>query len=140
VWTLHQGLTFTGDQVHAHHYPAPIELQDELQAVTGSQFRLTGRHGDMIKVGGKRASMADLTHKLLAVPGVVDGVVFLPEGAERPAALAVAPQVGEKQILAELARDVDALFLPRPLRCVPRLPRDAMGKLALESMERLLRA
>jgi acyl-coenzyme A synthetase/AMP-(fatty) acid ligase len=140
VWTLHQGLSFAGDRVNAPHYPEPIELQDELQPVTGSQFRLTGRSGDMIKVGGKRASMAELTHKLLAVPGVVDGIVFLPEGAERPAALAVAPKIPEKDILASLANEVDAVFLPRPLRCVPRLPRDAMGKLALESLETLLRA
>ncbi len=140
VWTLHQGLGFAGNTITAPHYPKPIELQDELQAVTGSQFRLTGRSGDMIKVGGKRASVADLTYKLLAIPGVVDGIVFLPEGAERPAALVVAPDMSDKVILAQFAREVDPLFLPRPLRMVPRLPRDALGKLSMESLVEMLRA
>jgi acyl-coenzyme A synthetase/AMP-(fatty) acid ligase len=140
IWTLHQGLSFTGDVVHAPHYPEPIEVQDELQAVTGSTFRLTGRRGDLIKVAGKRTSMAELTHKLLAIEGVVDGIVFMPEGAERPAAVAVAPLLTDKQILAQLAGVVDAVFLPRPIRCVPRLPRDPNGKIAHAQLLELLRA
>ena len=140
VWNLHQGLTLYGEHVIAPHYPDPIALQDELVPVTGSSFRLTGRRGDLIKVGGKRASVAELTQKLLAIPGVLDGVVFMPEGAERPVALAVAPELGERQILAALANDLDPLFLPRPLRCVPKLPRDAMGKLAQDRLMELLRA
>jgi acyl-coenzyme A synthetase/AMP-(fatty) acid ligase len=140
IWTLHQGLTLFGEHVVAPHYPEPIPLQDELVPVTGSTFRLTGRRGDLIKVGGKRGSVAELTQKLLAIPGVADAVVFMPEGAERPAALAVAPELNERQILSQLANDVDAVLLPRPLRCVPKLPRDAMGKLSQAHLMELLRA
>jgi hypothetical protein len=41
---------------------------------------------------GKRASLAGLTRQLLAIPGVRDGIVFLPDAtASRVAALVAAP-------------------------------------------------
>jgi acyl-coenzyme A synthetase/AMP-(fatty) acid ligase len=140
VWSMHQGLVLFGEHIIAPHYPEPIELQDQLEAVTGASFRLIGRRGDLIKVGGKRASLAELTQKLMAIPGVADAVVFMPEGAERPAALVVALELNERHILSQLANDVEALFLPRPLRCVPKLPRDANGKVAQEMLMEMLRA
>ena len=42
----------------------------------GRNFRLRGRHADMLEIAGKRASLGDLTRRLLAIPGVRDGVVL----------------------------------------------------------------
>jgi acyl-coenzyme A synthetase/AMP-(fatty) acid ligase len=94
---------------------------------------------DMVEVAGKRASLADLTRRLLAVPGVEDAVVFQPDDAvgtvvHRLAALAVAPGLTEAQLLGSLAAVVDPVFLPRPLRLVPSLPRNAVGKLPREAL------
>ena len=66
---------------------------------------LRGRNADMLEIAGKRASLGDLTRKLLAVPGVEDGVVFQLDdadamGVRRIAALAVAPGLDEATILA----------------------------------------
>ena len=121
-----------------------VALQDRLE-VDGDGFRLLGRTDDMLKVGGKRASIADLTSKLAAIPGVVDAVVFQPapgvgssEVLQRPAALVVAPGLSENEILAALGRMIDPVFLPRPLRKVAALPRDSVGKLPRLALQALL--
>jgi acyl-coenzyme A synthetase/AMP-(fatty) acid ligase len=88
----------------------------------------------MVEVAGKRASLADLTRRLLSVPGVSDAVVFQPDAraggqVQRLAALAVADGLTEAQVLAGLKGEMDPVFLPRPLVLVPRLPRNEVGKL-----------
>lgn len=136
-WQLFAGMRLTRhegvDCVHADHLPAPAALPDDVEDLGGGRFRLVGRSTDLVKVAGKRASLADLTARLLRVPGVVDGVVFMPDpppgGEARPAALVVAPHLSEATILEALGSAVDAVFLPRPLVRVARLPRNAVGKL-----------
>ena len=71
-------------------------LQDMVELRGDDRFVVRGRNTDMIEVAGKRASLADLTRRLLAIEGVRDAVVFQPEpdavGAiRRVAALVVAP-------------------------------------------------
>lgn len=132
--------------VSGEHLGEPVPLHDQLQLQDGNdgRFLLTGRSGDVVKVGGKRASLADLTYKLLSIPGVVDGVVFQPDDADeaptlqRPAALVVAPELSENEILAAFSRLIDPVFLPRPLRRVDDLPRNATGKLPRGTLKKLL--
>ncbi len=126
--------------VHAAHLAEPVLLQDQLELESGEYFRMVGRNTDLLKVAGKRASLADLTHKLLAIPGVIDAVIFnAAEGeAARPAALVVAPSLHESAILQALAQQVDAAFLPRPLRKVASLPRNELGKLPRQRLLELL--
>ncbi len=129
--------------VHGIHLAQAVPLQDVLE-VDGDKFRLIGRAADMIKVAGRRASLADLTQKLLSITGVVDGVVFQPEAQDetallqRPAALVVAPRLSEKEILHALGQLIDPVFLPRPLRKVEALPRNPLGKLPQQSLQTLL--
>ncbi|HUP90701.1 MAG TPA: AMP-binding protein [Solimonas sp.] len=129
-----------GASIAAPHLPEAVPLHDLLEATGPARFRMLGRTADLLKVAGKRASLADLTGKLLAVPGVEDAVIFnAGEGeAARPAALVVAPDLSEAAILEALGRQVDAVFLPRPLRKVARLPRNALGKLPREALLELL--
>jgi len=60
-------------------------------------------------------------------------VVFCLDGeggaVNRLAALVVAPGLREADVLAALRASIDPVFLPRPLRCVDKLPRNATGKL-----------
>ncbi|MEQ1440501.1 AMP-binding protein [Fontimonas sp. SYSU GA230001] len=122
-----EGLT----TVQADHLPEAVPLQDVLEPIDAETFRLLGRSGDLLKVAGKRASLADLTQKLQAIPGVIDAVIFAATDGEaaRPAALVVAPDLSESAILQALAQQIDPVFLPRPLRKVERLPRNELGKL-----------
>jgi len=100
----------------------------------GHRFTVRGRNSDVIEVAGKRASLADLTRRVLAIEGVTDAVVFQPDTEavatiRRVAALVVAPGLSAKAVLAKLAPSVDPAFLPRPLLVVDRLPRNDVGKL-----------
>ncbi|HUR39907.1 MAG TPA: AMP-binding protein [Verrucomicrobiae bacterium] len=133
----HEGMT----HVAGPHLDQPVATPDVIEAHDDGSITLLGRAADMIKVAGKRASLVQLTGRLLAVPGVEDGVVFLPAEAgdhARIAALVVAPGMTEQQVLRALADLVDPVFLPRPLRCVEQLPRNALGKLPRAELLALL--
>ena len=147
AWTLLPGVRLSpqpdGTAVHAPHLPHPIALADLVEVLDDGRFLLRGRSADLLEIAGKRASLGDLTRKLLAVPGVVDGVVFQAEqpddaGVRRVAALVVAPGLDEAHILRALRGAIDPVFLPRPLRCVAALPRNETGKLPRHALTALL--
>ena len=142
-WTLCEGLAFEVEngatRVRGGHLDAPFTLTDRVELEGGRSFRLLGRIGDMIKVAGKRSSLEDLNARLRAVPGVADGVFYMPDGAARPLAFAVAPAASKASILEALRRDLDPVFLPRPLYLVDALPRAANGKITRDGLEALLR-
>ena len=148
LWQLYEGVSLhpqpDGTQVHAPQLAAPVVLADLVTLHdAGRAFRLCGRHADMLEIAGKRASLGDLTRRLLAIPGVRDGAVLqLDEpdarGVRRIAALAVAPGLSEAQILEALRGAIDPLFLPRPLRLVDALPRNETGKLPRAALLALL--
>jgi acyl-coenzyme A synthetase/AMP-(fatty) acid ligase len=139
AWSLYDGIVLhpqpDGTQVEAPQLDQPMMLADIVALEDqGRRFRLRGRHADMLEIAGKRASLGDLTRRLLAIPGVRDGVVFqLDEadaiGVRRIAALVVAPGLDEHAIVDVLRRAIDPVFLPRPLRLVDALPRNETGKL-----------
>lgn len=124
-----------GTRIEAPQLDVPATLADIVTLHDGGRrFRLCGRHADLLEIAGKRASLGDLSRRLLAIPGVQDGVVFqLDEadaiGVRRIAALAVAPALDEAAILDALRQSVDPVFLPRRLRLVDSLPRNESGKL-----------
>lgn len=122
------------------HIDAPVVLGDVLDLQPDGRFRWLGRSSDMVKIGGKRASLSALNIALTEIPGVADGAFsFAPEAggsgdeshpARRLAAFFVSETLDPTQVLAALRARIDSAFLPRPLHRVARLPRDANGKLA----------
>jgi len=138
-WQLYDGVQLhpqpDGTVVEAPQLDAPVALADIVTLYAAERrFALCGRHADMLDIAGKRASLNDLTRRLLAIPGVVDGVVFQLDtadaiGVRRIAAAVVAPTLDEQAVLSALRREVDPVFLPRPLRFVAALPRNETGKL-----------
>jgi acyl-coenzyme A synthetase/AMP-(fatty) acid ligase len=132
-----------GTLVEAPHLPAPVALADLIEPRPDDRFVLSGRQSDLLEIAGKRASLGDLTRRLLAVPGVLDGVVVQLDpceitGVRRIAAVAVAPELDEAAILDALRQAVDPVFLPRKLRLVDALPRNDTGKLPRDALLRLL--
>src|SRR5204863_8408055 len=83
-WEVYEGLRVTneGEQtfVVGGHVERPTPLQDVIEVLgNGARFLLHGRLADMVNIAGKRNSLGYLNHQLVTIPGVVDGVFFLPE-------------------------------------------------------------
>ncbi|HZV97488.1 MAG TPA: AMP-binding protein [Methylophilaceae bacterium] len=126
------------------HIEHPVKLNDKIDLIDESYFTLHGRTHDLINIGGKRTSLAHLNHHLQAIPGIVDGVFFMPDDSAthdikptRLCAFVVAPDLEVSAILAELRQRIDPVFLPRPLIHVDALPRNSTGKLPQEDLARL---
>ena len=127
-------------RVAAGHVGDPVTLQDRLDVKSPTHFRLGARVHDLVKIGGKRASLATLNAELRRIPGVVDGVFWLPENdreTSRLLAVVVAPGISRSTILAALRDRIDSAFLPRPLVVLDALPRDSLGKLPRARMAEL---
>ena len=144
AWAPAAGLTYAigadgRASVSGGHLRGSLLLPDRVRRVGKEDaFELVGRDADLVKIAGKRGSLAELTRKLLALAGVEDGSVFLPvDDAARVAALVVAPGRKLDDLRSELAQRVDAAFLPRPFLLVDSLPRTAAGKLPLAALRSL---
>jgi acyl-coenzyme A synthetase/AMP-(fatty) acid ligase len=111
----------------------PLQLSDRVAVDTDGRFRLVGRAADMVKIGGKRGSLNEITLRIKAIPGVDDAIVFLPprkeHKRERLAALVVAPGLSAKEIRQQVGHAIDPVFLPRQIYLVAKLPYTATGKL-----------
>ncbi|WP_179401268.1 AMP-binding protein [Burkholderia guangdongensis] len=139
--------------VSGGHVEEPVPMGDALELLDDTHFLLHGRKADLINIAGKRTSLAYLNHQLNAIPGVVDGVFFMPdddtrgehgghdkhdkheahdrhgEPVARLVALVVAPGVAVADLQRALRERIDAAFMPRPLLFVDALPRNDTGKL-----------
>lgn len=105
-------------------------LHDDLRALGDDRFLLVGRNRDIVKVGGKRASLVELNAVLCNLDGVREAVFVQPQEGGRLVALVVAESgLGKRQIEEFLACHFDPVFLPRPVWLVDRLPRNENGKL-----------
>ena len=146
TWWLYPGVTLTDEDrpVVAARGAPPRPLSDIVELVEdGDGFRLLGRCGDMVKLGGRRASLAGLSRALTELDGVSDGVFLAPDDIEtRPTArlmaLVVSKNLSNDQVLGGLRQRIDPVFLPRPLVRVPALPRNGLGKLPRQALLALL--
>ena len=144
-WQMYEGMRIEEyeeqAQISGGHLPKGIALSDEIDIIDAQAFRFLGRQSDMVKVAGKRISLAELSQRLLAIEGVEDAVFIPPRHAGqigRLMALVVAPGMATQQIRQLLAKVVDPVFLPRPLIKVQSLPRNAANKLPQQALEALL--
>jgi acyl-coenzyme A synthetase/AMP-(fatty) acid ligase len=129
------------------HVEVPVPMGDALELIDDKHFLLHGRRADLINIAGKRTSLAYLNHQLNAVPGVVDGVFYMPDDSrdshdshavQRLMALVVAPGLSAPDVQRALRERIDAAFMPRPLMFVDTLPRNATGKLPRDVLTQLI--
>jgi len=155
MWQLLPGikLTVEGEITYASggHIAAQIAMNDIIESLNDLHFLLHGRLSDLVNIAGKRHSLASLNHLLNSIPGVVDGVFYMPDEiiasqkfhtpgftrVTRLAACVVAPGVTSVEILTALREHIDAVFLPRPLLFVDALPRNDTGKLPRAALQAL---
>ncbi|MGH1439461.1 MAG: AMP-binding protein [Cellvibrionaceae bacterium] len=146
-WQLFTGISLSendgGATLAATEYlPEPVVLQDRIQVLPSGGFKLAGRDSDMVDMAGKRGSLLELNKMLLSFPGIIDGVIFIPEpqkklgrAAKRLAAMVVLPDnVGTLELKSYLSKHVDDAFIPRPIIAVSALPREENGKLTAKRL------
>jgi acyl-coenzyme A synthetase/AMP-(fatty) acid ligase len=144
IWTPYPELAFSvrdgATFVRAAHLAGEVAVGDRVEIAADGRFELLGRDADMIKIGGRRGSLSDIAARIASLPGVTDQAVFMPGDGEtaRPAALIVAPGRDAADLRRELGALLDAVFVPRPLKVVPALPRNELGKLPRERLLELL--
>ena len=146
TWQLLEGMDIeTCESRHVlrgPHLPEPVLFPDDILPIGTQEFVLGSRNADLIKIGGNRISLMELNNHLLRIDDVEDGVFLMPEPnrtdyVTRLMAFAVTKEKTATEILAELRKTIDPVFLPRPLYVVPHLPRNATGKLPREALLRL---
>lgn len=130
--------------VQGGHVAVPTDLADILRLADASRFELLGRANDLIHVAGRRSSLGHLNYHLNSIDGVEDGAFWLPDdvpdGVVRPVAFVVAPKLGSTQIVRALRERLEPVFVPRRVVHVPRLPREATGKLTTQALRELARS
>ena len=145
-WQMLDGVTLAGEEplwsVQADYLPRPVRFPDRIAVSGQGRFRVLGRTEDQINIAGHRASLGDLTRKLLEVDGVQDGAFYVADTGQTPlarlSAVVVAPGKTQEDIRRALRLSIDPVFLPRPLLLVSRLPRNETGKLPREALRRLV--
>jgi acyl-coenzyme A synthetase/AMP-(fatty) acid ligase len=147
IWRLWPDvrLKISNEQVFAHggHVEQLTAMCDVIELISQEEFLLHGRTADLVNVAGKRSSFGYLNAQLNAIPGVIDGVFFLRDGATgstgvaRLGAIVVAPTLSVAALTERLRQRIDPVFLPRPLILVERLPRNATGKLPHHALQTL---
>lgn len=138
-------LIVESDSVYAcgGHVETKTIMNDVIETITKEHFLLHGRIADMVNIAGKRHSLASLNHILNSIPGVIDGVFYMPDETDndrittRLAACVVAPELDAAHLLAILREHIAPAFLPRPLLFVDTLPRNKTGKLSRSSLQTL---
>ena len=150
--TLHENLwrTYVGSQLVqdengqtlllAPHLQQPAILPDSFKIEVDGRFSLLGRHDDMVKIGGKRASLAELNRRLKDIDGVKDGFCFVQSqglGKGRLAAVVVS-QLDKQTIRQGLQPYLDEVFLPRKIHFVSAIPRNQAGKLIRAELDKLI--
>ncbi len=123
--------------INADHLPREIALPDRVALCAGG-FQLLGASPDLVKVAGKRASLAALNRQLANIPGVQAGT-FLPakdpnDTVSRPMAFVVAPGLKRTDVLRGLQARIDPLFVPRKIVLLSELPLDAQGDPCRETL------
>jgi acyl-coenzyme A synthetase/AMP-(fatty) acid ligase len=144
-WQALPGVSLRGDRNGAWasggHVESEVLLADIIELRGREKFLLHGRTADLVNIAGKRTSLAHLNYHLNSIEGVLDGVFVLPEeegdAVTRLTAFAVAPGHTVESLLSALRRRIDPAFLPRPLRIVESLPRNALGKLPRQSLRQI---
>jgi acyl-coenzyme A synthetase/AMP-(fatty) acid ligase len=149
-WTVFDGIRL--QMIDGQHYASGAQIEgvvpinDVLQLQSEQIFSLQGRTVDMVNIAGKSTTLSYLNHQLLSIPGVVDGTFLLPDqntegigNTTRLAAVIVAPGMNALALQAELRQRIAPAFLPRPLKFVDKLPRNATGKLPREALLSLLK-
>lgn len=142
IWTTYPQVRIREEQADTiveGPFAVPHALSDVVEMQDARHFRLLGRRADLVKLAGRRASLAELNRILIGIDGVLDGQFVAPDDLDRrPTArllvFVVAPERSADEIMADLRGQIDPPFLPRRVIRVAELPRNEVGKLTEQAL------
>ena len=141
LWQLYQGIKLYGNNkrfsIKGGHLKDFIPLDDYYSLKGNDYFSLLGRHSDVIKIAGKRASLEQLNQLITRINGVDEGLFFLTNN-ERLGLLVVS-HLTKNQLLSQLKAMIDEVFLPRPIYFVKQLPRNELGKISHHALQQCIK-
>jgi acyl-CoA synthetase (AMP-forming)/AMP-acid ligase II len=115
---------------------------DTARLDSGGRLTLTGRAGSLVNVAGRKVNPREVESALMAIPGVGDAaVVGVPDAARGEslvACLVAGPGVTRKQLMDRLRLDLADYKLPRKIVFVETIPRNDRGKVARETILRMV--
>ena len=122
------------------HAPWTTSDRVALDPASPGHMRLLGRTDGVVKVGARRIDLEEIRAWLESREGVVEARVWAVEsdglrGVELRAV--VVGTLEGRALRAEMLEDFDAVTVPRTLRVVSELPRNAMGKVSREALDEL---
>jgi acyl-coenzyme A synthetase/AMP-(fatty) acid ligase len=129
-----------GTVVQGSHFTSPLRLADHVEQGEHGTFSLLGRRGDIIKIAGRRASLASLNLCLQELPGLADGVLHLPSTGPDTQRLVLIHSGPPLDIVAArrwLRDRMDPVFVPRVFIKVDQLPRTGPGKLSRAALDEI---
>ncbi len=145
LWRPYKNIRLRQDEagqtiLESPHLKAPALLQDSFIIEVNGQFALQGRDLDLIKIGGKRASLSELNRRLNDIEGIEDGFFFIQKKVpDESRLIAVVVSCLDKQAIRKgLQPYLDEVFLPRKIHYISAIPRNEVGKLAKVDMENIL--
>jgi len=144
VWTTYPGVQLEsrtkGTWINATYLQQAVLLDDVLELHPVGKFKVIGRATDLVKIGGKRASILELNQRLQTIPGVTDGCFFRIERLDTEQRLGAIVVSGLKAeiINTTLKQYLDEVFLPRHVYYTDKIPRNSMGKLLESELKSLI--
>ena len=128
-----------------------FRMGDRARLLPDGSFRLLGRSDRTVKIGEKRLSLPEMEKDLAQHPALCEvALLVLPQASQPRVHAAVVLSETGRRLLIQLGRRAlgralaghlsarwDAVLLPRVWRYVDALPRNAQGKLPVDSLAAL---
>jgi 3-hydroxymyristoyl/3-hydroxydecanoyl-(acyl carrier protein) dehydratase len=125
-----------------------VRMGDRAEMLEGRRFRLLARADRVVKIEGKRVSLARVEEVVKALPGIADvaALGLGAEGAEQLAAVVVLDAAGgselaklgafrfSRELRKRLSAQLEAAERPKRWRFVGRMPANAQGKRVLKDL------
>ncbi len=113
-------------------------MPDVVEVAADGSLTLRGRRGAIVKIAGRRVSLAEIERRLRSTPGVRDAWVGTDGAPEPTIGAAVATDQTPEQLRSALLADTAAWKIPKRLTVMPALPLTVRGKIDAFAVRRLL--
>jgi len=113
-------------------------MADVVAMNSAGELTLQGRSGQIVKIAGRRISLAEVTQRLRAIAGVDDAWVGTSAGSEPVLSAVVATTLPIAELRTSLQADTATWKIPKRWVRLPALPMTARGKTDTRALQALI--